>query len=181
MKSKIVGFFAAFFTVLAFSTSGLAQETKTTQNTQQSTERGAQERFGKMGKMRGGHHGGAHHSKMLRVISELNLTDSQKQQVNSIVEINKTATAANREEFKQLIMQRRDSSAVLTPEQDTRLRELGSQLRAAGKKMSDDLIAVLTPEQQAQLEQKRAAMRARRQEFRRMKQSNGEPATTPNN
>jgi len=180
MKFKFSSFFAALVAVFAFSATGFAQETKTTQdNAQPSMERRSGRHFGKEGKMHG-RHGAGRGGKMLRVLSELNLTDSQKQQVNTIVETNKISTQAQRDEFKQLKMTQHSGTA-LTPEQDTRANELKTQLHQAGKKMHDDLMAILTPEQHQQLKQKRDEMRQKMQERRQMKQQNSDTAPPQNN
>ncbi|MEP6924530.1 MAG: Spy/CpxP family protein refolding chaperone [Pyrinomonadaceae bacterium] len=180
MKLKSSSYFAALVAVFAFSAIGFAQETKTTQNgtPSQSMERGTG-RFGREGRMHGRHDEGRE-GKMLRAFSELNLTDSQKQQVKSIVEANKTSTQTQRDELRQLMMTQQGGTS-LTPEQDTRASELKMQLHQAGKKMNDDLIVILTPEQQQQLRQKRDEMRQKMQERRQMKQQNGDTTPPPQN
>ena len=181
MKFKFASFFAASIAVLAFSAISFAQDTKPSQTVQPPPplERDAG-RFDKAGKMHG-RHGEGHEGGMLRAFSELNLSDAQKQQVNSIIETNKVSTQAQRDELKQLMIARR-SGTVLTPEQDTRAQELGSQLRESNKQMHSSLMAILTPEQQQQLRQKHEEMRQKMQERRQMKQQNGDtPATPPNN
>jgi Spy/CpxP family protein refolding chaperone len=179
MKFKFASFFTALVAVLALSAASFAQDTKATQdpNSSQPTERRGGGRFGDGDKWhkRGGEH---HKGGVLRAFSELNLTDSQKQQITSIVEANKASIQPQRDELRQLMMARRSGTA-LTPEQETRAREIGSQLRESGKKMNDDLIAILTPEQQQQLKQKRDEMRQKMQEHRQMKRQNNDTTTTP--
>ncbi len=180
MKFKIVSFFAALIAVLAFSAISFAQDTKPSQSVPPPPplERDSG-RFDKADRMHG-RHGEGREGGMLRAFSELNLSDSQKQQRDSIVETNRTSTQAQRDELKQLMTARRSGTA-LTPEQDTRARELSSQLRESGKQMNASLMAILTPEQQQQLKQKHEEMRQKMQERRQMKQQNGDaPATPPN-
>lgn len=165
MKIKLFGLFATLVAILTFSSVSFAQDTQS-QDAQPKMERGG--RRGKIPGMRGhgdGHRGG----RMLRLMSELNLTDEQKQQSRSIFENFQNSTKAQREEMRQIFGQKRDGG-TLTSEQEARARELGAQLREAAKKLDDDLLAILTPEQRQQLEQKREEMRLRHQEHRQMKQ-----------
>lgn len=174
MKFKFSTFFAALIAIFAFSAINFAQDAKT--NTETMQERGGK-RHGKMG---GGKHGEGRHGggkMLLRLASELNLTDAQKQQITTITENNKTATQAQRQELKNIWSQKRDGTALST-EQENRARELSSQLREAGKKMHDEMLAVLTTEQQTQLKQKQEEMRQKMQERRRNKR-NGETPTQP--
>ena len=180
MKFNFAVFFAALVAVLAFGTASFAQETNSSQGIQPPPPMEHNtKRFDKAGQMHG-HREDGYRGGMVRAFSELNLTDSQKQQVNSIVETNKTGTQAQRAELKQLMIARRSGTA-LTPEQDTRAQELSSQLRESNKKMHADLVAILTPEQQQQLRQKHDEMRQKMQERRQMKQQkSGEPAAPQN-
>lgn len=180
MKSKFSSFFAALAAVFAFSAVGLAQDTKPTQETPPppALDRNAEGRFGRGGEKMHGHRGEGRDGGMFRMFSELNLTETQKQQVNAIVETNKASSQANREEFKQLMTTQRSGTA-LTPEQQTRTNELKTQFRQSEMKMHSDLMAILNPEQQQQLKQKRDEMRQRFQERRQMKQQNGDTTQTP--
>lgn len=175
MKFKFFSFFAVLIAIFAFSSVSFAQDA-TTQDSPAVKGEKRMKRGG--GRMHGGRHGGDRAGKMMmRMMSELNLSDAQKQQVNSIMENNKTATQPQRDELRQ-IWSNKQSGTTLTPEQETRARELSSQLRESGKKMHEDLLAVLTPEQRQQLDQKREEMRQRMMERRQMKQ-NGDAPTDP--
>lgn len=172
MNIKFSSFFAALIVLAGLGSIGFAQEAKINDKTVP-VERHGGERFGKM---RGSHH----QDKMLRVFSELDLTDSQKQQITTIIETNKTITSPQREELKQLFVPRRNG-AELTAEQTARAREVGSQLRDASQKMKNDLLLVLTPEQQEKLKQKQAEMRERHRERRQLRQQNKESIPSSNN
>jgi periplasmic protein CpxP/Spy len=172
MKHRFTSFFAALLAVFAFSAVSFAQETTTPETPK--TERGWGKFGGRGGKMHGGGHGKMGGGRIVRLMSELNLSETQKQQINTLIEANKNATLAQREEMRQLWSQKR-SGATLTAEQETRARELRTQLFESGKKLQEDLLAVLTPEQKTQLEQKRQEMRQRKMERRQLRQNSTNP------
>ncbi len=106
--------------------------------------------------------GGGRGMKMFR---DLNLNDAQKQQLRAIHQKTEQGTQAQRTELRQLMRQRQDGGQ-LTPEQETRARQLHTEIREARKGIRSDMLGVLTPEQRTQLEQKRRELKARRKEMR---------------
>jgi Spy/CpxP family protein refolding chaperone len=178
MKFKFFSFFAALIVISAFSSIGFAQENQTGNNSQNSPQIERREkRFGKMGGRMHGHHG---HDKMLaRMMSELNLSEAQKQQMDTIAENYKNSTEPQKQELR-AIWSQKQTGATLAPEQETRAREIVSQMRAAKRKMNDEMLALLTPEQRQQFDQKREEMRQRRQQQHQIRQKSQEPAASQN-
>lgn len=98
-------------------------------------------------------------------LRSLNLTDAQQQRIHEINENHEQSTRAQREELRQLFQQRRDGGE-LGPDAQARARELGAQLREAGRNVREEVLAVLTTEQRAQLEQLKQQRRQKRGQFR---------------
>ena len=171
MKFKFANIAAAVATVFAVTVIGFAQseQTTTTNQTQTQTTREGK-RFGKM-------HGDHHGEMSMRMLSQLNLTDTQKAQAKTIIATNRSATLAQREELKTLFGQKR-SGATLTTEQQTRMSELRDQLRQSDEKTHSDLLALLTTEQRAQLDAKRQEMRQQMQQRRQQRQQQNTTTTT---
>jgi Spy/CpxP family protein refolding chaperone len=105
---------------------------------------------------RGGRDGG----RMMQFLESLNLTDAQKQQVHTIIHQSEESTRPQREEMRQLMMQSRQGT--LSADDQTKLSQLRDQLRAANKKMHEEIVAVLTPDQQTKLKQAEEEWRAKR-------------------
>ena len=122
--------------------------------------------FGKRGGFGKGIDGGR--GEGLRGLGNLNLSETQQQQFRQLHESHRTATESLRNEMRQILSQRRAGNA-LTTEQQARLRELTSQLRASHEKLQNDSSAILTPEQRQQIEQRREEMRKRFEERRQMR------------
>jgi Spy/CpxP family protein refolding chaperone len=97
---------------------------------------------------------------MMQLLESLNLTDAQKQQVHTIIHQSEESTRPQREEMRQLMMQSRQGT--LSADDQAKLTQLREQLRTANKKMHDDIVAVLTPDQQTKLKQAEEEWRARR-------------------
>ncbi|MFM8480058.1 MAG: Spy/CpxP family protein refolding chaperone [Gammaproteobacteria bacterium] len=91
---------------------------------------------------------------MERLFADLNLSDTQRTQVQSIMDKHREATQPLREQMRSG-QGRADRSSI---------RE---QMRAAQQKLNDDLSAVLTPEQRQQFEAKQSEMRERMQNRQR--------------
>ena len=103
-----------------------------------------------------------------RLLSQLNLTDAQKQQVRSIIQNQAGSTKAQGEELWQLSQQRR--AGTLTPEGEARAKELRLQLREARKGTRAQMMNVLTAEQKAKLEETIKTRRANHEKFGRRQQ-----------
>jgi Spy/CpxP family protein refolding chaperone len=104
----------------------------------------------------------------------LNLSEAQQKQVRQIMEANRTATQTQREQMRQILSQRREAGAAPTADQQARLKELQSQMRASHEKLQSELSAILTAEQRRQIEQRREEMQKRKEE-RRARKSNASP------
>ena len=165
LKRKIISAVTSAFAIIAFTTFISAQETNT--DTQKDTTQKREWRGKKDGKrdgmrrgFRGGRGGG-----MLRGIE---LTDTQKEQVRTIMESKKAGFQATREEFRTLKQAKRDGS--ITAEQQTRLDALKQQMKADAKQTHEQIMAILTPEQRTEIEKRKAEMKQRREEFRQKRQ-----------
>lgn len=89
--------------------------------------------------------------------NRLNLTDAQKQRIQTLLENNRKTHEANqaqREEMGRLMQFKRQG--LLTTEQGTRLTALEAQMKTNADKMQSDLMAVFTPEQKTLVEQMRS-------------------------
>jgi Spy/CpxP family protein refolding chaperone len=98
-----------------------------------------------------------------RALRRLNLTDAQRQQMRDIEQRYGQTLRADREELQRL-KDLRQSGGKLTPEQQSRARQLRQELRANAEKMRADINNILTPEQREQLKKTRDEMKERRRE-----------------
>jgi Spy/CpxP family protein refolding chaperone len=147
--------FALVTTILAvvFSMSAAAQDSGTGQQTAPQREGG---RRGGPGGGRGDREGGG----MMRMLADLNLTDAQKQQVQGILKSSNETNRPKQEEVLRLRQQ--SEQGTLSADDQAKLKQLQADVRAARQKTHEDIVAVLTPEQQAKLkeiEQQRKANR----------------------
>ena len=162
--------------VFAFSTFTFAQDEKAT--TPAPDKEKAEKHYN--GEGRGMHKGhgegrgfGHRHLGVMHMMHELNLTDAQKTQIQSIMQANKPDQAV-RDEMKTLFEAKR--SGTLTADQQARIATLREQAKAKRQSVHQQIMAVLTPEQKAQLEQKKQEMKQRREERRQQRQA--APAAT---
>jgi Spy/CpxP family protein refolding chaperone len=102
----------------------------------------------------------------------LNLTDAQKQRIQTIMETNRKnmeATRAQREEIARLTQLRRQG--LLTTEQGTRLTSLQAQMQTNAERTRNEILGVLTPDQRTLFDQMRNdrgnRMRGMRERMRR--------------
>jgi Spy/CpxP family protein refolding chaperone len=86
-------------------------------------------------------------------LRELNLSDEQKQQVRTIMERNIAATKSQREELRTLGQKRFDGT--LTPDEETRAKELHQQIGQSMKSTMSEVQEILTAEQKTKLEELR--------------------------
>ena len=105
-----------------------------------------------------------------RAMRQLNLTDAQKQQAQSIVRANFESNKAVREELRQLLQKRREGATLGEVEQ-ARARELRTQLHESRKNARLQLAGLLTEEQKSQLEERRKNRREKRERFGRRGQN----------
>lgn len=117
-----------------------------TQNPTLGTE--TQRRFGRGEERRGRRRFGR---APLAGLRELNLSDEQKQQVRAIMERNLNSTKALREELRTLGQKRFEGT--LTPEEQTRAKELHQQMAQSMQSAMTEVQGILTAEQRAKLEE----------------------------
>jgi len=165
MISKIK-FYVVAVSIIAlgvFAGSALAQDTTTNPNQGQAPERhrGFDRRDG-AGPRRGGPEG------MLREFRDLNLTDSQKAQIKSILDANKP-DQATMDQMKAL-RESRKNGTELTADQKAQLKALRQQQAQNMRSVHEQVMNVLTPEQKAQLEQKRQEMKQKWEQRDQQKQ-----------
>ena len=169
LKQKFISTATLAIAVGAFGTFVSAQETPATDTLNPNAER--MERGGRgydKGRgMGGGKHGGGDRM-MMHSLGKLNLTEAQKTQIKTFFENNRTQNQPQIEEFRGLAMKKRDG--IITADEQVRLRELKTQVKASNAQMQNSISAILTPEQRTQLEaikeEKREQMKERRQNRR---------------
>ncbi|MCA1622688.1 MAG: Spy/CpxP family protein refolding chaperone [Acidobacteria bacterium] len=183
LKHKFFSGLTLAFAFVAFTTFVAAQDSNTNQpDSMQKQERRERRGFGKRGEFgkegkRGGRHGG---DKMLmRGVSSLNLTDSQKEQTRTIFENFNTSTKTQRDEMRALAMKRRDG--IITAEETARFKELRTQLKTSGEQMHNSILAILTPEQRTKLDQIKEDRKQKMEERRQMRQNRQLPDTKKTN
>lgn len=173
-KRKLFSALATGFAVVSFSAFASAQ-TDNAQPQQDATQKqGRRERGEGMGK----HEGGGHHGDRMgmRELSQLNLTDAQKQQIKSIMEANrKDDDSSNRQELRQIMQAKRDGT--ITPEQEQTLKNAKQQMRRNMEQTHQQILAILTAEQRAQLEQIKQQRKEQMKQHREMREKNGQPKT----
>lgn len=179
-KRKFITAATSTLAVVAFSTFVSAQDTTTqpndsTQKQEMRHKRGDRD-FGGRG-MRGGKHGGAG-KMLLRGLGPLNLSDAQKEQVRTITENFRTATQPQHEEMRQLGMKKRDG--IITADEQARLKDLKTQLKATSEQTHAAVLAVLNAEQRAQLDQVKERMKQRKTERHQNRQKETAPPTQDN-
>jgi Spy/CpxP family protein refolding chaperone len=96
-------------------------------------------------------------------LSQLNLTDAQKEQTHAILLRHLESTKAQREELMQLREKR--MTETLTAEDGARAKELHQQLRDSMQGVRGELGGILTPEQRTQFEQLENQRKERRKEM----------------
>ena len=160
-KHKFISAITLALAIGTFTTFVSAQD-NSANNQQDSTKK--ERKFERRGEgfrgdkaMRGGKHGGDR--MLMGALHRLNLTDAQKEQVKTIFENNKP-NQAQREEMRGLMLKKRDGS--ITEQEQTRLKEIKTQLRASAEQSHNSILAVLTAEQRARLEQMKQEKHERR-------------------
>jgi Spy/CpxP family protein refolding chaperone len=113
-----------------------------------------------------------------RALSQLNLTDAQKQQIAALRQRYAENTKPQRDQLRQLFAARQQGT--LTADQETQAQQLHTQLRESNEKLHAELLAVLTPEQRDQLKQLHEQFKQQMQE-RRAHHNDAQPGTQPNN
>jgi protein CpxP len=139
---------------IAFSMSVAAQDSGAGQTSTPGS--GSDHRRGGPGRGRGDREGGG----MMRMLADLNLTDAQKQQVQDILKSSNETNRPKQEEALRLRQQ--SEQGTLSADDQAKLKQLQGDLRAARQKTHDDIVAVLTPEQQTKLKENEQQRRANR-------------------
>ena len=168
-KNKFISILTVAFAMVALATVSMAQDDKTTtpapdkvakpkMGEDRGDGRGKFEGHGrpeKMG-MRGGPMGGFHN---------LNLTDTQKEQIKTIRESNRP----NQATIDQMKAFRESHKADTPPtdEQKAQMKAFREQSRAKAKLVHEQMLNVLTADQKAQFEKGRTEMKQHRKEFRK--------------
>lgn len=180
---KLMSVLTLAIAVIAFNSNAVAQNTSgnTDQNTIEKRDRqgrferkgGRGMRDGKRGKdgMRGNHGNRG----LMRILSKLDLTDSQKSQIKTIIETERNANQPFRDEAKTLIMKRRDGT--ITEDEQIRLGEIREQMKSSANQTKNSILALLTPEQIQKLEQIKAEMKDRMKNRRQNKRQRSNQST----
>ena len=100
------------------------------------------------------------HGGILRLASQLNLTEAQRQQLSVIAERFESGTRTRREELRRL---HESSQGSMSADAEARAQALRAEMGQAMKGMRQEMLSVLTEEQRAQLEQLRQERKARHQ------------------
>jgi Spy/CpxP family protein refolding chaperone len=161
---SIKNFVALILTFFAFSSLATAQSGGGQPN-QPPTPRGGLDRRGDGGSGRGGFGDRQRGGEMMRQrrmhtgsgmndFSRLNLTDAQKQRIQTILETNRRTAETSQAQFEEMrrLMQLR-GQGLLTTEQGTRLTSLEAQMTGNRDRMRNDILGVLTAEQRTLFEQ----------------------------
>lgn len=174
-KTKLFSAILSAFAVLTFSTFVSAQDVKpetqpeTTQKQERRMKMGKRDGLGKRDGYRNKKRGG-----FMRGLQALNLSEDQKTQIRTIMDGNKNAYRANREEMKTIVQAKRDGT--ITPEQQEKLNAFKAQMKEDAKKTHEQVLGILTPEQRAQYEKNKEEMKRKREERRQLRDQN--PQTT---
>ena len=172
---KILSFGALLVLFGAVSVSVSAQDIET-----KTDEKPRFEKKGKFGKKGGRGFRGKRRGGILRGLSRLDLSETQKSQIKTLVETERNANQGIREEMKTLIMKRRDGSD--TEADRERMGELREQFRTSRTQLQASILNLLTDEQKQQLEQmkqqRRERMERRRQLWQERKQQRDSEAPT---
>ena len=175
LKNKLFSVFTVGAATFAFSAIGMAQNATTTTP---STDMGEKAyKHGGVGKRgQGGRHGGkGRMGKEMRMLRGIDLTEDQRTQIRTIMEVNRPAPEV-RTEIRTLATAKRDGS--ITANQQERLTVLKQQAKENARSIKEQVKAILTPEQKTQVEAKKAEMKQRMIERRHQRQQQS-PATDP--
>ena len=146
IKNLVVSIFA----VAAFGSAVLAQGGQ--QPPREGMGRGGERQMGERGMMRmqvrrPGGPGGID-------FNRLNLTDAQKQRIQTLLENNRRTSETNRAQFEEMgKLMGFKRQGLLTTEQGTRLTALQAQMKTDADRRQNELMAVFTPEQKTLVEQ----------------------------
>jgi len=177
LKQKFISTVTLAVAVGAFGTYVSAQETPANDAPMQKQERMDRGGRGKGMGMRGGKHGKGGDRMMMRELGELNLTDAQKEQARTIFENHRTQNQPQMEEMRGLSMKKRDG--VITEQEQTRLKELRTQMKATGDQLHTSILGILTADQRAQLDKLKAERMEQMKERRMNRKDQPNQAVPP--
>jgi Spy/CpxP family protein refolding chaperone len=120
------------------------------------------ERMERRGEGNEGRPGTGRHEGMGRLMSELNLSEQQRQQRRAIMERRLESTKVQREELFRLGDKRK--AGTFTPEDEARAKALHQELRSSMETVRSEMAAVLTAEQRAKLEELNKERKQRREQ-----------------
>jgi periplasmic protein CpxP/Spy len=154
LRRKLTLISLTFGLIFALSAVAFAQQPAPQDNGQQQ-----QEGLGRRG---GGRHGMGKRGPggMLRLMSQLNLTDAQQQQLRAIEERFEASTKTQREEMRRL---HESSRGSMSADAEARVQVLRNEMGQAMKGMRQEMLGVLNEEQRTQLEQLKQERKARHQ------------------
>ena len=169
---KIFSFGAVILMFGAMAIGVSAQETEK-ETTKEAKRFEGKRKAGKM-KRRGRRSRGARG--LVRTLSRLDLSETQKSQVQTLIETNRNSNEGLREELRGLMMKRRDGS--ITEADKERLQEIRGEFRQSSELLMTSILNVLTEEQKTQLEQMRQQRRERMERRRQLRQERLEQRKT---
>lgn len=179
MKSsnKIFSAVTMIFALFAFTVFVSAQTTNDNPNSRMKSEK-KMEKDGMRGKrgMRG-HRG---NKGMMRGLHQLDLTDTQKEQIRGIMETNRIANEPLHQELRSL-MQKKRAAGSLTEDETARFQAIKAQLGDSKKQTHETVLALLTAEQRAKYDQmiqeRKERMKERKDRFQERRQNSQKPLT----
>jgi Spy/CpxP family protein refolding chaperone len=159
LKRNLIGIPGLVLTFGLFAFAQQPEQTQTPDGTlrQERIERKERhrERMGRHKEMRGMRgHGG-----MGRWMGELNLTDTQREQIRTITERRVESLRPQREELFRLREKR--IAGTFTPEDEARAQALQQEMRASMESVRTETEGILTAEQKAKLEQLKQERKAK--------------------
>ena len=174
LKQRVLSVITLIFAVAAFSIVGTAQD-KTDAPAPPPKEGKMGKRFGERGGGMKGKHGPM---RFMREFRELDLTESQRNQIKSLMDGHHANFAGQHDEIHGLMMKKRDGS--ITDTETARLTEFHDQMKASAEQLRSSVMALLTPEQTVKLEQIRAERKLRMEERKQRKmERRGAPESKP--
>jgi Spy/CpxP family protein refolding chaperone len=109
---------------------------------------------------------------------QLDLTDSQRQQLREISERFRESTRTQREQMRPFHEQLRQGGTLSTDDQ-AKLNELREQIRGLERQSHEEMLSVLTPEQKAKLDQLKEERKRDHPRFDRKRGMEGQQPQQP--
>lgn len=171
---KLLGLALLSGLVFGVSSNALAQTGRTPDDSEPMRQQRQEGRMhGEHGKRGGRHFGKA----MMRGLHKLDLNDAQKQQIQTIMQNDRTANESLRQEM--MTLREGARSNTLTADQKTRFQTLREQMKQNQDQVHAQILAILTPEQREKLDQMKKEEKHER--FNRHKDGEKPNQTNPQN